>query len=183
MNLILSLMLLAGIAPSNTPQPVLMFDSGNNAFPSGSGTPLGWSPQPVACYTNASGAVIPCVFPATSTATDVAMNFGLITITTASSNTSVPLTPVAAITVTRVEWNLPSLGSGCTTTPILTVLVNGSASAYTVPITTIGSAFSGHVDGTLNVAANAGIVIRTTTASVGCATPATAAVTLHYKMQ
>lgn len=49
-------------APSNTPQPVLMYDASGNAFPSGSGATLGYSPQAVTCYTNTTGSVQPCSF-------------------------------------------------------------------------------------------------------------------------
>jgi hypothetical protein len=109
--------------------------------------------------------------------------YGQLNVSTVSSNTSVPLTPVSPITITRVEWSLPTEAVTCTTTPIVTVTVAGTASAYTVPMTTVASSFSGHVDSTLNVAANSAIGLRTTTASACSTQPGNPFLVVHYIMQ
>lgn len=121
--------------------------------------------------------------PALTTAPDMVAYFGPITTTTLGAGTSVPLTPISPITITRVEWSLTTLGVGCTTTPILSVTIGGTAQSYTVPMTTVNSAFSGHVDGTLNVAANGNVGLKVTTAAAGCTTNPGTQMVVHYKMQ
>jgi hypothetical protein len=79
---------------------------------------------------------------------------------------------------------MASLGAGCTVTPIVTVMVAGVASAFTIPMTTIDSAFGGSVTGTLNVAAAQSLQLKVTTIASGCTTsPGVGQMVVHYLMQ
>lgn len=77
--ILLAMGLYASVAFSQA-RPVLMFDTAGNAFPTGSGTPLPWAPEPVQCYTNTTGAVLPCVFSGGSGAASVSNSDGSLTI-------------------------------------------------------------------------------------------------------
>lgn len=103
---------------------------------------------------------------------------------TLSTNTNVPFSPKAAITITRIEWNLTAQAVGCTTSPVITVAVGGTAQTFGA---TIGNgAFTGLADGTQAIAAGAGnISLKVTTAPAGCTTtPGTSfSGVIHYVMQ
>lgn len=115
---------------------------------------------------------------------EVLVSLGQININTVNSLTSVPMTPTLPIIFRRVEWNLPTLGTGCTTTPVITVQVGGSASSFLVNMTTVNTAFQGAGGGFIDVAVNQNIQLKTTTAAAGCSvTPGNPFITVHYTMQ
>lgn len=59
---IIGLLLLASLrAPGQAPA-VLLTDNIGNYFPTGSGTPLGYTPKAMSCYTSVAGGILPCTF-------------------------------------------------------------------------------------------------------------------------
>lgn len=54
----------AGLQLGYTPPPRLLYDSSGALFPTGSGTPLGYTPAAFTCYTIVTGSVVPCTFSA-----------------------------------------------------------------------------------------------------------------------
>jgi hypothetical protein len=109
---------------------------------------------------------------------------GTVNPNTLTAQTNVPFSPKAAITITRIEWNLSAQAVGCTTSPVLTVAIGGTAQTFA---TTIGNgAFVGLTDGTQAIAAGVGNVgLRVTTAPAGCTTTpgTTLSGVVHYLMQ
>jgi hypothetical protein len=113
---------------------------------------------------------------------EMMQNPGSVTLATLGNLSGNPMTVISPITITRLEWQLNATATGCTTSPIVTILVNAVASAFTATIPLTG--FFGHQDGTLSVPAGTGVQMKVTTASAGCTpTTSTAQITLHYIMQ
>lgn len=108
--------------------------------------------------------------------------FGNATLSSLGNLTGTAYTPAVPITITRIEWQLSATATGCTTNPVVAINVSGTVSGFTatIPLTT----FFGHVDSTLNVAANSNLQIKVTTASAGCTpTTSTGSMVMHYVMQ
>jgi hypothetical protein len=58
---VLTVLMLATL-PAFGQTPVLLVDASGNPYPSGSGTPLPYTPPSMACYTASAGSILPCVF-------------------------------------------------------------------------------------------------------------------------
>lgn len=123
-----------------------------------------------------------------SNPTDAVAFFNTINLNTVSSNASSVITPVAPITITRVEWSFGSIGVGCTTLPVVSVVIGGAAQTPTITMTSVNSKFQDFANVTINVTAaqvtaNSVIQLRTTTAAAGCTTtPSNPAMIVHYRM-
>jgi hypothetical protein len=119
--------------------------------------------------------------PAMTHTPDMAITLGTVTPTSVGTS-SFQFTPRAAVTLTRLEWNLTTQAAGCTTSPVITAMVAGSASSLTSAVS--NATWNAYTDGTVAVAANQQVTIKVTTAGAGCTTnPSAASITLHYRMQ
>lgn len=116
--------------------PVLLFDSSGNPYPSGAGTALTYTPPPMMCYTNTTGSILPCVFTGGS-----AYNPAAVAITGGTINgTTIGLTTPAAANFTSINGvsgseevispsSTPSF-SATTTSSIITLTAN--VTSYTL---------------------------------------------------
>jgi hypothetical protein len=112
---------------------------------------------------------------------DEAMTFGSLSLT-ATGSAPYTFTPSNNAAITRIEWNLATAAVGCSTYPIMTVMVNGAPSTLLGRIATgVAQAYQ---DGSAAVTTNQVVTVQTTTAAVGCSTPPSAAnLTIHYTQQ
>lgn len=132
-----------------TPKAVLMVDVSGNPFPSGSGAPLSYTPQAMACYTNTTGQVLPCVFTGGSGGDTITSPNGTLTVGGTATATTLDInlakslvwTASGALSAPAVLYNgLPVItgGTGTTTWPLVLIQPNGTT---TTTWSTVGTMF------------------------------------------
>jgi hypothetical protein len=90
------------VVAQNGARPVLLVSASGSPFPSGSGTPLPYTPPSVVCYTTSGGSILPCNFAAGGGDTVTSPNSTL-TVGGTATATTLDINPATTNTFTALQ--------------------------------------------------------------------------------